>query len=244
MKLVFAALFFLGLASCHAEHEGSEAREIVVDETPAEVKIPVALWDEIEGKHGHEAAGAAHEASGGGGGGGGEHGGGSGEAAGGEAEGADGGALFAPVDVILKEKNKGVLSNPEIHIRLPRGGGEIDLSRFMGSTAGSFFVNFEFPENEEGSAPRVWFVSRARKRRIDREIWGAGCNKYFEITSGLAKMIKKEGGLKANTTRQRHLSVLGGTFLFNFKKDSQSYLTQVTFIDANSKQLFCGGEGG
>lgn len=238
MRLAFAVFLFLALAACHSDHEGSEAREIVVDETPAEVKIPVALWDEIEGKHGHEAA--AHEASAGGGG---EHGGG-GEAAGAEGgDSADGGALFAPIDVILKEKNKGVLTNPEIRIRMPRGGGEIDLSRFMGSTAGSFFVNFEFPENEENYAPRVWFVSRARKRRIDREIWGAGCNKYFEITSGLAKMIKKEGGLKANTTRQRHLSVLGGTFLFNFKKDSQSYLTQVTFIDANSKQLFCGGEG-
>lgn len=216
-----AAIFLFSMPGCDWFWSADERAEktIAVDEIPAEIRIPIPLWDLIEG-HGPGVSQSLNPDT---------------------AEPRDGGILFTPVDVILTEKNDGVLTHPRIRIQLPRGGGEIDLSRFMGSNTGSFFVNFEFPENDSGGAPRSWFVSRSRKRRVDREVWGAGCNKYMEITDGLARLEKKAGGLKVNTTRQRHLSVLGGHFVFNVKKDSQSYLTQVTFTDANARQLFCEG---
>ncbi|MEZ0391875.1 MAG: hypothetical protein ACAH59_06650 [Pseudobdellovibrionaceae bacterium] len=141
---------------------------------------------------------------------------------------------FAPLAVRLVEKTSGVLIEPEIEIRLPRGGGEIDLSKFVKDTKGTFRVFFEIPELSDESKMQVFFISRARKRKLEGEVWGAGCNKYMDIKSFLLGEGKKKG-IEVNTTRNRHLSVLGGTFFFSLDKQ----VTQVTFTDSQQSQLFC-----
>lgn len=141
---------------------------------------------------------------------------------------------FSLVKVRLVEKTPGVLVDPEVIIQLPRGGGEIDLSKFVRDMQGTFRVFFELEEMTDETKMNAFFVSQARKRRIDGEIWGAGCNKYMDILSFILKDGKTKG-IEVNTTRNRHLSVLGGHFFFSMKNQ----VTQVTFTDSQQSHLFC-----
>ncbi len=146
--------------------------------------------------------------------------------------------LFIPITVVLHESNPEVLETEEIRIALPRGGGKIDLSEYLGSKVGSFFVRFEFPKESPLRNIQSFFISQARKRKIDGEIHGAGCNKFMDITSYVAKE-NAGAGIKVNTTRDRHSTVLGGHFIFAGKKDIHTFLAQVSFIDSKNPHLFC-----
>lgn len=148
------------------------------------------------------------------------------------------GVQFMGVKVILTEKNPGVLKRSPVKIELPRGGGTIDFAEYVGDNPGSFYVSFEWPEAEDLKEVKTWFVSQARIRNVGDEKWGAGCNKYFRVSAGLLKEMKS-GGLKANTTRNFHLSVLGGHFIFALKKHRQLIATQVTFYDSRHPEYFC-----
>ncbi len=140
---------------------------------------------------------------------------------------------FSTITVKLVEKTSGVLIDPELEIKLPRGGGEIDLSQLVRGQ-GTFRVFFEFEETENKDKMQIYFVSKARKRKIDGEIWGAGCKKFMDLKNYLLK-AGKEKGIEVNTTRNRHDSVLGGTFFFLMGRQ----VTQVTFTDHQQPQLFC-----
>jgi hypothetical protein len=141
---------------------------------------------------------------------------------------------FSPLKVRLVEKSAGILMEPEIEIKFPRGGGEIDLANFVKDQQGTFRVFFDLEDQAADDKMRIYFISRTRRRRIDGEIWGAGCNKYMDIK----KYILGEGkanGIEVNTTRSRHDSVLGGTFFFGVRNQ----VTQVTFKDSRQENLFC-----
>jgi hypothetical protein len=142
---------------------------------------------------------------------------------------------FAPVRVRLVEKTPQVLIEPEILIHLSRGGGEIDLSRFVNDKQGTFSVFFEFEEIKDEFQMKAFFVSQAKKRKIDDEVWGAGCHKFMDVKNFLLKGGKTKG-IEVNTTRNRHVSVLGGHFVFAMNHE----VTQVTFTDSKQPQLFCG----
>lgn len=141
---------------------------------------------------------------------------------------------FAPIVVRLAEKTPGVLVDPDIEIKLPRGGGQVDLSQFVTGKQGTFHVFFQFEEMKDSANSSVYFISRARKRDLDNEIWGAGCNKYMDIKNDFLKRGQQQG-IEVNTTRNRHLSVLGGTFFFSHGPQ----ISQVTFTDSQQSQFFC-----
>jgi hypothetical protein len=242
--LIFFLFVAATTAGCgHGEDEQQKMSESVTDEIPKEIQIPSKLWDFIEGKADPDFVEAEHApdlqvADGGHGEDTGDHGGGGGSE--GSFEAGSGGALFVPVDVILTEKNPGVLSQSPIRIRLPRGGGAVDLAQYTTERQGSFFVRFEWPDQEGAGSIESWFVSKARKRKLGSEMWGAGCQSFFRITKGLAKAQSGEG-LKVNTTRLRHLTVLGGHFIFSSRKSGQTSVSQVTFRDSRYPQYFCEG---
>ena len=231
-------VLMLGACSKHEEGTHEEIHTLKVEDLPADIRIPSKAYSELQFKaaeDGHAAASAEHGGGGGGhGGGGGEHGGG-GAAAG--APGA-GGIIFAEVNVIIKEKNPGVVKGGEIKIKFPRGGGEVNLADYITETPGSFDVSFEYPDFVGSTQQKVIFVSKARKRRIDNQVFGAGCNQYFDITKAFAKAMLKDG-IKVNTVRERYTSVLGGYFLFSAAKDGSQYMAQVTFKDSAHTHLFC-----
>lgn len=219
-RALLAALAVLLGAACSKHEAAEEIPSVSIDDIPGEVRIPSMVWDQIEGKTASEAEGGH-------------------EAAAPEADSSSGaGVLFMPVDVILVEKNPGVLKEPAVRIRLPRGGGRIDLNDYVGGREGSFFVRFEWPEVEDSKTLKSWFVSKARKRRIGDEIWGAGCKTVLTMSHGLMKAMA-EGGLKVNTTRNRHLTVLGGHFVFSAVKNGQTFTAQVTLTDSRHPELYC-----
>ncbi len=144
------------------------------------------------------------------------------------------GITFAPLKVRLVEKTPDILVEPEVEVKFPRGGGEIDLSNFVKNKSGTFRVFFDLEDVAADDKMKVYFISRARKRKIDGQVWGAGCNKYMDIKKYILGKGQKEG-IEVNTTRFRHDSVLGGTFFFA----NGNQVTQVTFRDSQQSHLFC-----
>ncbi|HRO66959.1 MAG TPA: hypothetical protein PL182_05295 [Pseudobdellovibrionaceae bacterium] len=216
LPLGLSILCFMGCSSPLTEET---YREIQVEDVPKEIRIPSALWERIEGKeesHGDAAAPTSTESE-------------SSETS---------GALFMPVNVILREKTPGVLTEPLIRIVFPRGGGQVDFASYTTGKQGSFYVKFEWPEAEKAEDVSAWYDSKARRRKLDDGFWGAGCGRFYEITRGLKKEMSEEG-LKVNTTRERHLTVLGGHFVFAMRKSHQNFVTQVTFKDSRLPVLFC-----
>lgn len=232
--LPLVTLIFSG---CHYQAEPVAPQVIQVEEATKDILIPTSLWDAIEGKS-KESASAKKEK---------EKKDKKEEAKEGEApaeapEGGGnefgGGALFMPIAVILEEKNAGVLQHSPLRLEFPRGGGSVDFSKYLTGEPGSFFVKFEWPDMEEAENMQSWYVSKAHRRKIGSEYWGTGCNKYFKITQGLQKALKT-GGLKLNTTHERHLTVLGGHFVFSGRKNGQTFVSQITFKDSAHPEYFC-----
>ncbi len=145
---------------------------------------------------------------------------------------------FSPMRVRFKEKNPGVLIEPEFVVELARGGGEIDLSRFVTNKQGTFSIFFDANEVKSSKHPHIFFVSKGRKRKIEGEVWGAGCKTFLNMTDFMLKQNEKTG-IEVNTTRSRHLSVLMGHFIFAADKK----LTQVTFTDSSQPSLNCDTAG-
>lgn len=142
--------------------------------------------------------------------------------------------------VVLKEKNSGVLREPEIRISLPRGGGQIDLAEYLGQVSGTFFLKFEMEEFQPFESMDVFFVSKSRKRKVDGEEWGAGCGKIFSLKSFMTK-VGLEKGIEVNTTRARHVSLLAGHFVFGWNDGKRMKVTRVSFTDSSKNNLLCEG---
>ncbi len=184
---------------------------IKVDELPMDFKIPANIWELIE-KTGEEKS---------------------------TAEAGNIGIFHSSVRLFLTEKNSHILQNPAYIIDLPRGGGVVDLAQYLSGQQGSFYMGFELPpEFQEGKNFKAIYISMARKRKLGDRVFGAGCNQYFDITSKFLEMMKTEG-IKANTTRQRHVTVLAGHYIFSVMKDNRIYITQVTITDSKNKNLLC-----
>jgi hypothetical protein len=220
----FLGSFLLLLAngcSKHAIFENKEDFEIrIVSDLPQEVSIPSSLWDRVEGKvgilPGTLPAAAAPTSS----------------------EGSSGEIIFAPLRVYLIEKNDGILHHPKYKIDYPLGGGKLDLEEFTTGQTGSFYFGLEIPEIPGLTDLRVYYVSQARARKIDGEIFGAGCNVYMNISAQFQKEMLKEG-LKVNTARNRHVSVLAGLFILTAQKGKQIVVTQLKVTDSKNSQLLC-----
>lgn len=231
LLFILGSLLVLSACTKTPGYHVEEYKTIKFEDVPPDLKIPTKAWDSLSFK----APAAAHGEEHGGGEGGGEHGGG-GE---GKKESSKE-IVFSDVTVFLVDKNPGILKSEALRFELPRGGGEIDLSQYVTDRQGSFYVGFEFPAFTEAKQSKVLFVSKARKRRLGETVFGAGCNQILDITTKFNLAMLGEG-LKVNTTRERHISTLGGTFLFSAEKGDSIYVAQVSFVDPEHKALFCEG---
>ena len=157
------------------------------------------------------------------------------ETEGNEIESASVGTL--PVEVRLREKTPGTLFNHSIRLKFPQGGGTIDLADFVAASSGTIKLGIEVAAEPE-SEIRSFFVSHAKKRRIEGEIWGGGCRSFFEITNLFHSQISP-GEFELNLTRARHVSVVGGTFFITARKKKDLWVTQISFRDRQSPHLFC-----
>ncbi|MFN8791927.1 MAG: hypothetical protein ACK5Y2_10785 [Bdellovibrionales bacterium] len=146
--------------------------------------------------------------------------------------------IYTSARVIFREKNKSILREPLLVLEFPRGGGEVDLSHVVTGQPGTFFMKFEFPEFKDAAPAKVFFLSHSRQRKVEGEVLGSGCRKVLDVTKGLLSAQKDEG-LKINTTRQRHSSILGGHFVVLGENEKNWLITQVTFYDSSRPDLFC-----
>jgi len=139
----------------------------------------------------------------------------------------------------LLQKKPGAL-HENARVVTPLGGGVVDLADLVTPVRASFHTKI-VATHEDGGAlhnARVYYVSRAKARSIDGDIYGAGCDKWMEIT-GYFNKIMRDGGFQLYTADQRYLSVLGGTFvLIGFAKEAIA-VGSISFTDSRYPQVMC-----
>lgn len=126
---------------------------------------------------------------------------------------------------------------------LPRGGGEIDLAKYVIGEKGSFYLTMEAHRSESPEAEldnlTIYFLSNAKQRKIQNEVYGIGCKSYLEVTQVIEK-ANKDNGLQLNATQQRYVPVVGGVFYFvNFNSERKIYIASVRVTDSRYPDLFC-----
>lgn len=212
MKWALLSLTVLAVAcSKPVSFRTDHAEQVKIEDLPTDFKMPAAIWDIAEKNPDQKPS----------------------------AEAGSTGVSYSTAKVFLTEKNPDILRSPAYEIELPRGGGSIDLAKYLTGNQGSFYVGFELPEEiAAGTNFKAIYISDARKRKLDERVFGAGCNQYFDITPKFLLMMKGEG-IKANTTRQRHVTVLAGHYIFSAMKDNRIYITQITLTDSRNKNLLC-----
>lgn len=146
------------------------------------------------------------------------------------------------LSIELTQKTKSAL-HENTRVITPLGGGVIDLSEFVTPLRGAFFMKIvarkEKDVETEPQNLRVFFVNKGKPRILDGEEYGAGCNKYMEITSIYNKKNAGGKGFELYTADQRYLSVIGGTVVaVVFEKESLSVGT-ITFTDSRYPDLLC-----
>ena len=147
-----------------------------------------------------------------------------------------------PVKVTLEEKTKGVLKSDTV-FSTPNGGGIIDLKEVLTGKKGTYYVKFYnqySTADTEGFTPSlsVFFISKHKKRKIDGKMAGMGCDQYADITRYFKKENSKEG-FRVNTTDGRHITVLGGTFVFVVAEPEALNIALVQFQDSRLPDLTC-----
>ena len=189
---VCAVLLLTLSIGCHKSEEGAEVhhgelRTIQMPEMTQDIQLPTKLWDMVTEASFEKAIQQSAT------------------------------FIFAPLVVNLEEKTPGVLTDSVIRLEFPKGGGQIDLSKYVRKERGTFKVRFDFEGFSDAESLKVYYISKARKRKIDDELFGSGCKHFFDVKDYIMKANGKDG-LVVNVTRDRHDSALGGHFLFSYKK--------------------------
>lgn len=190
----------------------------VIRELPGDFLVPPKLWDQLLSHSKLKEVKASIEGQ--------------------EDEVTGSSVLFATLNLRLTEKNPGVLKEPVMEFQFPKGGGQIDLSQVVSGNPGTFFVKFEIGDGRLNPTFEAFHLSKARRRKFDGRIFGGGCKSFTKIT----KIIQSYGqgpGLAFNTTRDLHVSSLGGHFLFSWSNGDATTVTQVKFFDSTKPQYHC-----
>lgn len=209
--LLLCAIFGVGCGKTPLGYQRHSYSTRNMPSTGADVRLPVGLWNKIEAvQRGSDESVTGLEI---------------------ESE-------FMPIKVFLIEKNKGILGGRNHELFFSEGGGEIDLKDFVADQKGTFFIAFEPVAASTDAPPRVFYLSNATQRTLGRETLGAGCNKYFELTTAFSVAMKSDG-IQANSTDGRHVSALAGTYFFAVPQAGKLHLAQVTIKDSRYRSLHC-----
>jgi len=139
----------------------------------------------------------------------------------------------------LKQKRPGALQE-DSRILTPLGGGVVDLADLITPVRGAFTMKIQ-ALREDGSEPdhmRIFFISGAKNRVIDGEEYGAGCEKWMDITHYFKKTMGHDG-FQLYTADQRYLSVVGGTFVVVGYSKAALDVGSITFTDSRYPQVLC-----
>jgi hypothetical protein len=225
----------IGMAACESGPEWKKRKftKFEFSVVSTSVELPTSLWRKIESMISSKAGAEGAETAGG--------------APAGGAEGGEDSTLvqkalpteFAPLQVYLIEKNRGILKKRDVQFSFGPGGGEIDLAEFVESLNGSLYLVAEFlPEAADVTARKVFYLSNAVARTVEGEKVGAGCNTYFDVTGVFAKSLLKDGIL-VNTRSNRHISALAGTYFFAAVQHGKLMLSSLIIRDSRYRKLQC-----
>ena len=149
---------------------------------------------------------------------------------------------FLEVEMQLRSSAPGVLRD-HYAVKLPRGGGIIDLKDYVTGGKGSFFMKFAVKKSDGSNRPvrhlTIYFLSEAKQREIDGETFGMGCKKYVNVTERLTA-TDTSGGFQLNATDRRYLPVIGGVFYFiGMDPERKIYLAAVRVYDSRYPEEMC-----
>lgn len=143
------------------------------------------------------------------------------------------------VSVELTEKRHAAL-HENVRVNTPLGGGVVDLADLVTPVRGAFAVKIKagLDKSDEAIPVKAFFVSRTKTRVLAGEQYGAGCDKFMEISDFFSRKMS-QNGFDLYTADQRYVSVLGGTFvLVSFDKEALM-VGSVTFQDSRFPELAC-----
>ncbi len=148
---------------------------------------------------------------------------------------------FMPFKVYLVEKTRGVLGGEHHELVFGDGGGTLDFRDFLTEKEGNLIFGVELNgEILKNQAPHVYFLSNAKRRKIDGTTFGGGCETYMEITEYFSNVMKHDG-IAITTLDSRHVLLLAGTFFFGAYVDDKLLLAQLTVKDSRYKSYHCRG---
>lgn len=146
---------------------------------------------------------------------------------------------YMSLKVFLKEEDKGVLGGKNLALEFGLGGGELDFSRFLKKPRKSFSLSIVLDEQiGVKDTLKVYFLSNGKKQKISGLEWGAGCNKYLDITGYYWKRLSRKG-ISTNTSSLRYLHLLSGSYFFVLNKNNALYLAQLKITDSRYKEVYC-----
>lgn len=236
------------------ENNNNVSKQIRIREKGAEFLVPSSAWDRllgIEVKHQEASQG---EKTGGG------HGGKSSSAVEEKSVKEDdiekSSFLYAPISVVLKEKNRGTLKESSYRIQFPEGGGDINLSDYLSGKTGTFYIGFELSDevsladthnkdnselrNIDLSQAKVLYYGRTKKRKVGSDEIGIGCQKILEMNAkNIIGVNPEKNMIKVNTARSFASTVVGGYFLFSWMQEGVRKVSHVGFFDSDKEILFC-----
>ncbi|MGE0764471.1 MAG: hypothetical protein AB7N80_14440 [Bdellovibrionales bacterium] len=128
--------------------------------------------------------------------------------------------------------------NDSVHYQLPTGGGVIDLAQSVRGSRGRFTAQMKLSKAPEDGEMRVFYLSEARRRDVRDEPYGAGCNKWMELTTWFNQHHSHQP-LVVYATDQRHISVLAGTWLFAVVRTGELWLGSITLNESRTPHLQC-----
>ncbi len=211
----------IGFTALGCKHEASWKTEVYEEHTvkpqSGEVKIPAGLWSQIVTLTRKPDADKPADKEG-------------------EASHLE--TLFEPLKVFLIERNKGLLKGHNIALSFAPGGGELDLHDWVQPLRGSFYVAFEYLPKIEKPDTKVFFLSNSIIRKIGSDIVGSGCDKYFDLSKAVSSAMMRDGFL-LNTSDQRHVSALAGTYVFASIYDRKLHLASLVIHDEEHRALQC-----
>lgn len=230
---VLTLLMLCGIGGCKKEAgwKSHQFEEKTMRPKAHDVQIPATLWEKIEALSSGAGEKAAEKPKEGG------------HEGGGSSRGSESAAQRPPtsfdsVKVYLVERNKGILKSGDMALTFPNGGGELDLSDFVEPKRGSFHVVFEFLPEIENAQIKIFYLSQAVSRKIGSDTVGAGCGTFMDITQA-AQTAAKGDGFLVNTSEQRHVSALAGTYVFASMHEGKLHLSSLIIRDSQNRALQC-----
>lgn len=146
---------------------------------------------------------------------------------------------FFPIKAYLIEKVSSVLGDRNLEFGFSKGGGELNLSDWVdGKKRGEYTLAVHLDVEVEVQDLKVYYFSRALKRKSQGEEIGVGCETLSEITSYFKSAMKGDGFL-VSTVDRKDISVLAGDYYFIFSHEGTQYLSHLTVRDSQYPQFQC-----